>query len=328
MKNNEIAIFNYLLEYLDPEISRILYKIPDNKKANIEEIRIRNEKPLMISGEAKDYYVSSKGQLSKYEKEGFVVRGEQLNKTFQIISNYSIYAFEEEIRNGFITLRGGHRVGIAGKTVYNSKGVETIRNISSLNIRIAREKIGISDRIMKYIIKYPNSIYNTLIVSPPQCGKTTLLRDIIRNISDGIPELNIRGMKVGVVDERSEIAGVYNGVPQKKVGMRTDILDGCLKSDGIIMLIRSMSPEVIATDELGGYEDIKAINEALKAGIKLISTVHGEDLEDILTKNGLGEIIERKIFERIIIMDNSQGVGTICDIIDGCTFKSIFYWKR
>ena len=120
-----------------------------------------------------------------------------------------------------------------------------------------------------------------MIISPPQCGKTTLLRDIIRQISDGNTTLGLRGHKVGVVDERSELAGCYKGVPQNDIGLRTDVLDGCPKAKGMIMLIRSMSPNIIATDEVGTREDIFAIEEALNAGIKIITTVHGKNLEEV-----------------------------------------------
>lgn len=323
MSRDEALIFDDLLQYISPEISDILFKISKTEKKYIEEIRLRNNLPLMVWCKGEDYYVTKNGYLTEDSGSGFILNKKEVFQTFQLVSNYSVYAFEEEIRNGFITLKGGHRVGIAGKTIYDSNGVETIKDISSLNIRVAREKIGVSDRIMKYLIKESDSIYHTLVVSPPQCGKTTLLRDIARNISDGMPRMNFKGKKVGIVDERSEIAGVYNGVPQKNVGKRADVLDGCLKKDGIIMLIRAMSPEVIATDELGGEEDIKAIYEALKAGVILISTVHGNGLEDLMTKNNLGELIEGKVFERIIILDNSKGVGTIQDILDGHRFTSV-----
>ena len=317
--------FDMVLEYITPEVSSVLHKISSFKKSIIEEIRLKNNKPLLVCCNGNDYFVSKAGELKEDNHNALIITSYQLQNTFQIISNYSVYAFEEEIKSGFITLKGGHRVGIAGKVIYGMDGIETIRNISSLNIRIAKELTGVSDSVMKFILTKNNSIYNTLIVSPPQCGKTTLLRDIVRNISDGMPQYNFKGIKVGLVDERSEIAGVYNGMPQKNIGLRTDILDGCLKSDGIIILIRAMSPNVIATDELGRPEDIEAIHEALKCGIKIISTVHGDDLEDIFRKKILGEIIEEKIFQRIIVLDNSKGVGTIKEIIDGITFKSLMY---
>jgi stage III sporulation protein AA len=315
--------FDSIIEYLDYDISNLLEKIPKNKKEVIEEIRLRVGNPLMVTMSNKDYFVTRKGELVNELKESYIVTRENIYNTFRLISNFSVYAFEEEIKNGFITIKGGHRVGVAGKVVYGKNGLETIKNISSLNIRIARQKLGVSNNVIKYLIKKPNTIYHTLIVSPPQCGKTTLLRDIVRNISNGVPKLNFKGLKVGLVDERSEIASVYNGYPQKDVGVRTDILDGCQKHDGIIMLIRSMSPAVIATDELGDVKDIKAIHEALRAGVKIIATVHGEEIEDIKTKPNLKEIINEKIFERIIILDNSMGVGTVRDILDGKKYESL-----
>ncbi|MGF7056997.1 stage III sporulation protein AA [Brassicibacter mesophilus] len=315
--------FERVIEYLDPMLSDLMSKISLEAMHRIEEIRLRTEKPLMVCMEGLDFYVTHNSEISEKNIDSYIVSKDNIVKTFQILCNYSIYSIEEELRNGFITIKGGHRVGIAGKAVYGKGGLETIKDISSLNLRIARQKIGVSDKLFKHIIKKPNTIYHTLIVSPPQCGKTTMLRDLIRNISDGVPRYSFRGIKVGIVDERSELGGLYRGSPQNNVGVRTDILDGCQKYDGIIILLRSMSPNVIATDELGGSQDIKAIHEAIKAGVKIIATVHGEDINDICSKPNLREIVKENIFERIIILDNSQGVGTVRDIIDGTSYKSI-----
>ena len=323
MDIKEEKIYENVLEYICLELSQILKNIPIEYQINIEEIRLRNGKPINIYCKGKDYFVTQSGSLTKNMEEGVLVKREHINKTFQLISNYSIYAFEEEIKNGFITLKGGHRVGIGGKVLYGTKGIETIRNISSLNIRIAREKIGVSDNIITYIIDYPNTIYNTLIVSPPQCGKTTLLRDLIRSLSDGLPFARDRGFKVGVIDERSELAGMYNGVPQHDIGLRTDVLDGCNKKDGTIMLLRSMSPEIIAMDEIGSISDVESIHEILKAGVKVIATVHGDNLEDLLSKKSLSILIKEKIFKRYIFLDNSKGVGTVKNIIEGNSLTTI-----
>ncbi|MTI48204.1 MAG: stage III sporulation protein AA [Firmicutes bacterium] len=325
---NKSSTFNKVLNYLDPNISSILNRIPEDIKDRIEEIRIRSGKPLMICMEGSDFFINRVGKPEINSNNVYITTEENVAKSFQIISNYSVYAIEDELKNGFITIKGGHRVGVSGKVVYGKNGLETIKNISSLNVRIAREKIGVSNTIMQDIIKELNTIHHTLIVSPPQCGKTTLLRDIIRNLSNGMPNYNFRGIKVGLVDERSEIASLYNGQPQNNIGVRTDVLDGCKKYDGMILLIRSMSPHVIATDELGDEKDIKAIHEALKAGVKVIATAHGEGIEDIKTKPNLKEIIEEKIFERIFILDNSNGVGTIRHILDGKTFKPISRGER
>ena len=319
----ELKLFNSVLEYLNKDIRLLLLNIPREYKENIEEIRLRNNGPLNICLKGQDYFISERGEVVNSAKDSFIIDRHHINSTFQLITNHSVYAFSEEIKNGFITIPGGHRIGIGGKIVYDSMGmrIENIREISSLNIRIAREKKGISDKIISHLLDSDGDFYNTLIISPPQCGKTTLLRDIVRNLSNG--NNLCRGFKVGLVDERSEIAGTYNGIAQKDVGIRTDILDGCLKSHGIMMLIRAMSPDIIAVDEIGGIRDIEGISEGIRAGIKFIATVHGYDMEDIKSRNNLKELIQEGIFKRYILLDRSQGVGTIREIIDGSTFKSI-----
>jgi stage III sporulation protein AA len=323
MEDKETRIYDNVIEYICLELSQILRNISSKHKRNIEEIRLRNGMPVSVYFKGSDYFITPKGNLTKNKTEGILVRKEDLKKTFQLISNYSVYAFEEEIRNGFITLKGGHRVGIGGKVLYGTKGIETIKNISSLNIRIAREKLGVSDGVLDYIIDFPNTIYSSLIISPPQCGKTTLLRDIIRNLSDGVSILGGKGFKIGVIDERSELAGMYNGVPQHNIGLRTDVLDGINKKDGTTMLLRAMSPEIIAMDEIGSISDIEAIHEILKAGVKIIATVHGSIIEDLLSRKSLSVLVEERIFKRYIFLDNSKGIGTIKDIIEGDNFKSI-----
>lgn len=322
MKNTNI--YDSVIENLSEELNKILIEVPFIYKEKIEEIRLRNGKPLIIAYEGKDLFVKANGHISKYYEEAFIIKEKHIHSTFQLISNYSVYAYQEEIRNGYITIKGGHRVGIGGKIVYGSKGIETIKDISSLNIRVAREKKGISDNIIRYLMEDSKVFHNTLIISAPQCGKTTLLRDIVRNLSNGNRISNQESFKISIIDERSEIAGMYRGIPQKDIGLRTDILDGCLKSDGIIMAIRSMSPDIIAVDEIGGIKDIEAIHEALKAGIKLIATVHGSSLAEIKGKISMEDLFKENIFKRFIILDRSMGVGTISQIIDGETFKNIY----
>lgn len=310
----EWETFNLVTESITLDIKMPLSRIPKFYKENIEEIRLRVGSPLSIYAKGQDYFISEEGGVSKDSKDGLTVSLDQINKSFQLVTNYSIYALQDEIRNGFITIKGGHRVGIGGKIIYGNLGIENIKNISSLNYRIGREKIGISELVIPYLMDRNGNFLNTLIISPPQCGKTTLLRDIIRNLSNGSDG---RGYKIGLVDERFEIAGVYNGIPQKDVGIRTDILDSCKKSLGIIILIRAMSPEIIAVDEIGSLDDVKAIEEALRAGTKVIATVHGSSIEDIRMKSSLQDLFTEKVFKRFIILDNSSGVGTIKGIIDG-----------
>lgn len=320
----KINIYDSVIENLSEELNKILIKIPYSYKEKIEEIRLRNGKPLTISYGGRDCFVRPDGRISQYIDDSFIIKQKHIQSTFQLISNYSVYAYQEEIRSGYITIKGGHRVGIGGKIVYGPMGIETIKDISSLNIRVAREKKKISDHIIPYLVEDPKNFYSTLIISAPQCGKTTLLRDIIRNLSNGYGLVNQEGFKISIVDERSEIAGMYRGMSQKDVGLRTDILDGCLKSDGIIMAIRSMSPDIIAVDEIGGRKDIEAIHEALKAGIKLMATIHGSSLKEVKGKASMEDLFKERIFDRIIILDRSRGVGTIREIIDGKNFKIIY----
>lgn len=320
-------IYDSVIDYLCDELNVALRRIPSSYKDKAEEIRLRNGKPLTIFCGDKDCFITIRGDISSDQSKAIIVNEGHIKSTFQLISNYSVYAYSEEIKSGYITIRGGHRVGIGGKVIYNSNGVETIKNISSLNIRIGKQILGVSDKVIPYLINTPRIFYNTLIISPPQCGKTTLLRDIVRNLSNGFGLLNLNGFKVSVIDERSELAGMYNGIAQKDIGVRTDVLDGCLKSDGIMMAIRSLSPDIIAVDEIGNKKDVEAINEALRAGIKLIATIHGNSLEEVRNKTSMKELFEENIFERFIILDRSKGVGSIREIIEGNTYKPIYIGK-
>ncbi|MGB9679448.1 MAG: stage III sporulation protein AA, partial [Thermoanaerobacteraceae bacterium] len=241
--------FFELLNSLPSNVREIINKIPKDIIEKTEEIRLRLNRPLMIDINNEENLVSSEGKFVKNIKDSYIITHEDCNKALQLISKSSLYAFEEELKNGYITLKGGYRVGIVGKCVIENGYIKTMRNISGYNYRIMRELKGVSDNIISYIVKSPKEVKNTLIISPPQCGKTTLIRDIARNISNGIEWLGFKGLNIGIIDERSEISACYNGVPQVDVGIRTDVLDGCPKSSGILMMIRSMSPKVIITDE-------------------------------------------------------------------------------
>ena len=271
---------------------RILQKA-DLNFGELQEIRMRINSPLMIRQRGKEYKLTEEGKLlrcngnEQYEKENihYVDRCE-LMETMEYIAGYSLYAYEDELRQGFLTIQGGHRVGVAGKILMEEGKVRSIRYISFLNIRLAHQVEGCADKVMPFIVEN-GEVCHTLIISPPCCGKTTLLRDVIRQISNG--NAWCEGKNVGVVDERSEIGGAYQGVPQNDLGIRTDLLDCCPKAEGMMMLIRSMSPEVVAVDEIGDYGDIKAIESVLNCGCRLIATVHGSSVEDIEKKTAPSE---------------------------------------
>lgn len=283
----------------------------------IEEIRLRVNKPLIINGNLKDYFYDEKIKaLSTKMDNAYIVTKEDVEQTFQIICKYSIHSFMDDIKKGFITLRGGHRVGIVGKAIVENGKVENIKHISSLNIRISKEVRNCSDKIMNQIIKNKTTINNTIIISPPQCGKTTLLRDIVRNLSNGNEKFGFNGVKVALIDERNEIAGSYLGIPQMDVGIRTDIIETCPKDVGIMMVLRSMSPNVIVTDEIGNEKDIRALYTALNGGVGLITSVHGNSIEDIRNRKELKDLLDEQLFKKVIILSAKRGPGTIEKIYD------------
>ena len=257
----------------------------------LQEIRIRVDKPIILKLREKDL-------ILQYN----ILQAEILQIVERLCEN-SIYAYKNQICEGFITIKGGHRVGLTGSCVIENGKITNIKYISSLNIRIAREVKNCSTRILREIIDIENkTIYNSIIVAPPGRGKTTILRDIIRRLSDGIEEINFRGKTCGVVDERGEIAAMYKGAPQNDVGIRTDIIENVSKNKGIHMLIRTMAPEIIACDEIGSKEDVEAIHYALYSGVKGIFTMHGKNVEDIKNNKQIYELIENREIQKIVFL--------------------------
>lgn len=238
---------------------------------------------------------------------------EDLQETLEYMTGYSLYAYEEEIRQGFISIPGGHRAGVTGKVILDGNKVRGMKYISCINVRLSHQIPGCAEPVMPYIYE-KERVLHTLILSPPVCGKTTLLRDIIRLLSNGWR--NFPGMTIGVVDERSEIGGCYQGIAQNDLGMRTDILDGCPKAEGMQMLIRSMSPQVVAVDELGKEEDFQAVEAVIHSGCRLIATAHGNSLKDLLEHPFFQKMQREKVFERYIVLKRQECAGVIDGIYD------------
>ncbi len=267
----------------------------------LQEIRLRIGKPIIVIADNVEWVMRE------------VIEKAEFQEILEYICKYSLYAFENELRQGFITVEGGHRVGISGQVYVENGEVKHFKNISSVNIRISHEILHCADKILPYITQ-DKEVLNTLIVSPPRCGKTTLLRDLVRQVSDGNAKL--MGCTVGVVDERSEIGGCYLGIPQNQVGMRTDILDACPKSKGMMMLVRSMAPRVIAVDELGGAEDVQAVEYAMNCGCKFLATVHGKSIEEIRKKPLFESLLKEHRFERYVVLGNRDRMGKVEAIYD------------
>ena len=336
MKQNAGRRIDNILIKLPESMQDRIMKLPKKALQQLEEIRIRtNTDTLLISG-GREYSL----------RDGDEITAEVLEEILNRLLDYSYYAYEEELSRGYITIEGGHRVGICGRVTLENGQVHLIKDVSSLNIRRSREITGASEKILGAVLSpakapaesvsnagipagcggdrspVPSDISsacssaaecgrmvvrNTLIISPPKCGKTTMLRDLARNLSNA-------GFRIGICDERSEIAGCYDGKTSYDLGPRTDVLDGCPKADGILMLIRAMSPDVVMTDEIGKPEDAAAIRSALSAGVKIITTIHGSSFEDA-AKSAVGGLITDHVFETLIFLSAQPVTGTVEKIL-------------
>ena len=271
-----------LLRFFTSEVREDILNVGDSFLNDLQEIRVRTNRPVILK--------SSRGERVLEKK----MAKSEVESIFSAVCENSIYAFQEDIVNGFVTVFGGHRIGIVGKALYKENRLYNIRDVSGLNFRIARQVIGAADKLIPSVIKN-GEFLSTLLVAPPGLGKTTILRDLVRRISNA-------GYDVSLVDERSEIAAVYRGEAQNDVGLRTDVMDSVSKSEGIRMMVRSMRPDFIATDEIGTDEDAEAILYAVNSGVKILATAHGGSLEDLNRSTRLKELIGMGVFERIIVL--------------------------
>lgn len=283
-----------ILPYMPVNIAELLSKIGSGEWFDVEEVRLRCGAPLTVGIWGESCFVTPAGGITNYESDAYTVSSEEVQTAFGRVCENSVYAHLEEIRQGFITIRGGHRVGICGKAVCDGKEIKTFREISSLNFRIAHQLIGLADGIIDKIIDGEN-VKSTLLIAPPQMGKTTLLRDIIRQVSD-------RGFKCGVADDRGELAAMYRGVPCNDIGAQTDVIDGAPKADAVELLLRTMSPKVIASDEIASEADVEALRAAAGTGVKIIATTHGSSVEEALSRKVLKPMFEDKIFDSAILI--------------------------
>lgn len=281
----------------------------------LQEIRLRAGRPVLLTAGNREYGMTIQGEMTKNINMAYRIEEKDLEAILMHLCHYSLYAYEEEIAKGFLTIKGGHRIGISGQAVVENGKIRSIRNITSMNLRIAHEVKGAADHVLPYL--YENGEFqNCLLISPPGCGKTTLLRDIIRQVSDGSRYAG--GKNVSVIDERSEIGGSYLGMPQNDLGTRTDLLDACPKTQGMMMSLRSMNPYLVAVDEVGGEEDAGAIRQLLKCGCHILASVHGEGPEDVGKKKGMEGLLEEHAFKRYVILSGSHGAGTIERVLDEC----------
>ncbi|GGA68155.1 stage III sporulation protein AA [Ornithinibacillus halotolerans] len=290
-----------ILRLFPKQIQPAIIQKLNNRWDKLQEIRVRLNQPIeLIFDEGLEWITGARPN----KKDSMFI----INQ----LSEFSLYRMEDELREGYVTIEGGHRVGLAGKVNTLNGSVKAIQYITFLNIRIAKQKIGVASKVIPHL--YNQRFLNTLFVGPPQSGKTTLIRDVIRIISSGWN--HVPPKKVGVVDERSEIAASLKGVPQHDLGKRTDVLDACPKAEGMMMMIRSMSPEILVVDEIGSDKDVHALINAINAGVTIICTIHGQSLEELKNRTAIQPLLEKKMFQRIVILKGQNSPGTIDSIFD------------
>ena len=299
--------YEQIFSYLPRSVSQLLEQA-DRPLNGLEELRLRPLIPPLLRFADGEAFLCPGGKLSPDPKDGKALTCEEMRKTVLLLTDSSFYALEEELRRGYITLPGGHRAGLCGHGILQDGRIRTLRDISSVNIRVAGVVTGAAAPLLPRLQDKDGRLQHTLIVSPPGAGKTTLLRDIARAVSDGD---GIRAMRVGMVDERSELAALRGGIPQLPVGIRTDVLDGCPKAEGINMLLRSMAPELLVCDEIGMAEDAAAIRDAINGGVRLLVSAHGGSRQEILSRPVLAELMAEHAFHRIVLLSRRNGPGTV-----------------
>ena len=310
---NETRWQRDLLPLLPRRIQNAAAKISREHAESLEEIRIRAQRPVQLIGSGWESFLTANGEGSILTASDLTVTYDECADLLSAISFHSVYAFEEEIRRGYVTLPGGYRVGLSGKAITSNDTVERLTKCTFFNFRISREVRGAADRVMPVLLcgGRPQS---TLVLSPPGCGKTTLLRDIARQLSNG--ERGALPQKVCIADERSEIAGCFEGVPQLDVGVRTDVMDGCNKAEAMEMMLRALSPDVLVTDEIGSMRDCAAIEHAANAGTVLIASAHADSAQDVLKRPALMELQKARLFKRYILLGRMQRPGCVVGLYD------------
>lgn len=276
---------------------------------DISEIRMRTGRPLGVTIHGQSRFLCENGSITDSPCAGIMISPEDIQRCFEALCRYSVHSCQNQINSGFITVAGGHRAGICGSAVYSADGkIENIRNISSINFRIAREVYGASDRIINEIMS--EGLKSILICGAPGAGKTTVLRDLCRAVGNRYA--------VSLVDERCEIAAVCGSKPYNDIGANTDVLSGFSKKDGILTAVRAMAPKMIICDEIGSEDDMLALMTAASSGVKAAATMHCGSIKELFANKNIKNLVESGLFDYIIMLDSRiiKGIYRCSELMD------------
>lgn len=316
--------YDSAIAFVSQRLKKVLLSVSPELKSNTSEIRLRNEQPVMLTVSGKSFLLSSDSNAVKRAEDALICKREELMDSFNRLCEFSAHSFQNSIADGFITTYGGHRVGLTGTAVCSADGnVSTIRDVSSLNIRVAREIRGCANGILKRVsVKKSKGL---IIAGPPSSGKTTVLRDLIRQLS-GFE--NGESLKVCAIDERGELAATKNGIAQNDVGINTDVLTGYPKNSAILTAVKTMSPQVIACDEVATESEISAIAQGANSGISFIVTVHASGLEELVRRSQVERLVDIGCFENIVLLKGGSEPGKIENIYEAGEIKDEIYRRR
>jgi stage III sporulation protein AA len=304
---SECGRFDEAAKNLSCRLQGILEAVPDAIKNEAQEIRLGASRALSITMPGGSVFIGPGGAKTSYQS-AYKVQSQDIEESVRRMTGNSVYSFQSSITSGFLTLNGGHRAGVFGSAVLEGGRIIGVRDISFINLRIAREIKGAASDILPYVFE-GDTVHGCLIVSPPRGGKTTVLRDLARQLSIGAG--GRRPLKVAVIDERAELAACLSGVPQNDMGPLTDVLDGYPKGQGMILALRSLSPEVMICDEMGSYDDIGAAAEALNCGVPVISTAHAQSMRELREREPMRKILKSGAISRVIFLEGAARPGKI-----------------
>lgn len=291
----------YAYDLLSPKIRAAVETIPEMERIRIQEIRLRMGRRLTVTAFGKECFVTADGRLMSDGESGVDVTADDIDITYKRAFRYSLHSFQREISRGYITTDGGNRVGFCGTAVLNAGEnyrVENVKNISSVNIRIAREIYGVGQELFRRA--FGEGVASLIIAGPPSSGKTTVLRDICRMLGNST--------SISLIDERNEIAATKDGIPQNYVGAMTDVFNSYNKYEGIMTAVKVMSPAVLVCDEIGAKEDAKALEYAVNSGVKLIASCHASSFEELKKRPVVSKLLKDKVFDFAAIL----GTGSMC----------------